>query len=60
MEARCEPANIGSARVMEKKGMSYEGTIREQMYVKDRYVDLKLYSILKREFDGAQNQGFAG
>jgi ribosomal-protein-alanine N-acetyltransferase len=46
------PANIGSARVMEKAGMTYEGTIREQVYVKGSLTDLKMYSILRREWRG--------
>jgi ribosomal-protein-alanine N-acetyltransferase len=52
IEARCVPANIGSARVMEKAGMTYEGTIREQVYVKGSFDDLKMYSILRREWQG--------
>ena len=52
IEARCEVPNIGSARVMEKIGMSYEGLLREQMFVKGRYRDLKMYSILRREWEG--------
>ncbi len=50
IEARCVPPNIGSARVMEKAGMTYEGTIREQVYVKGSFDDLKMYSILRREW----------
>lgn len=54
IEARCEVDNIASARVMEKIGMSYEGILREQMFVKGSYRDLKMYAILKREWDGAE------
>lgn len=50
IEARCIPTNIGSARVMEKAGMTYEGTIREQIFVKGSFDDLRLYSILRREW----------
>jgi ribosomal-protein-alanine N-acetyltransferase len=50
IEARCIPANIGSARVMEKAGMTYEGTLREQFYAKGSFVDLKMYSILWHEW----------
>jgi len=52
IEARCVPENVASARVMEKAGMTYEGILREQMFVKGKYDDLKMYSMLKREFDG--------
>jgi ribosomal-protein-alanine N-acetyltransferase len=49
IEARCLTENIASARVMEKVGMTFEGVIREQMYVKGAYRDLRLYSVLRRE-----------
>ncbi|MEG4217409.1 GNAT family protein [Microcoleus sp. Pol14C6] len=48
--ARCEVSNIASARVMEKVGMQLEGILRQHLFVKDRYWDLKLYSILREEF----------
>ncbi len=51
IQARCFVANIGSERVMEKVGMTFEGIIRKGMLVKGRHEDLKLYSILKEEFE---------
>jgi ribosomal-protein-alanine N-acetyltransferase len=53
IEARCLTYNIGSARVMEKAGMTYEGTIREQVFYKGSFDDLKIYSILRREWMAA-------
>ena len=50
IQAMCIPENIGSYRVMEKVGMKYEGLIREYMYIKGKFQDLKLYSILRREY----------
>lgn len=50
IQARCYLANTASARVMEKVGMTFEGIIREQLYEKGAFRDLKLYSILRREF----------
>lgn len=47
---RCEVHNIASARVMEKVGMQMEGILRQHLFVKDRYWDLKIYSILREEF----------
>ncbi|MRR09602.1 N-acetyltransferase [bacterium] len=52
IEARCMPENIASERVMQKCGMRYEGTMRQTMMVKGRYVDLKLYAILCGEWKG--------
>ncbi len=50
IEARCVIENIASARVMEKVGMKYEGILRQCMFIKGKYRDLKIYSILKDEF----------
>ena len=47
---RCEVHNIASARVMEKVGMQLEGILRQQLFVKGKYWDLKIYSILREEF----------
>jgi ribosomal-protein-alanine N-acetyltransferase len=51
IEARCLLDNIGSARVMEKAGMRYEGILRQHMYAKSAYHDLKMYSILRQEWN---------
>ncbi|WNB91665.1 GNAT family protein [Bacillus sp. NEB1478] len=50
IQARCFLENIGSERVMEKSGMSFEGIIRKGMFSKEKHHDLKMYSILKEEF----------
>ena len=50
IEARCVIENIASARVMEKVGMKYEGILRKCIFMKGKYQDLKIYSILKEEF----------
>jgi [ribosomal protein S5]-alanine N-acetyltransferase len=50
VEARCIAENTASARVMEKAGMTYEGTLREREFIKGAYRDIKLYSILRREY----------
>lgn len=46
IEARCDPQNIASARVMEKCGMEYEGTLRGQMQVKGAPCDMKMYAVV--------------
>jgi len=50
IQARCFVENIGSSRVMEKSGMTFEGIIRKGMFVKGKHQDLKMYSILREEF----------
>lgn len=50
--ARCFVGNAASERVMQKAGMTYEGTQRQHVFIKDAYRDLKVYSILRDEFRG--------
>jgi ribosomal-protein-alanine N-acetyltransferase len=52
IEARCTAENVASARVMEKAGMVYEGTLRQREVIKGAYRDVKVYAILRREFRG--------
>ncbi len=51
IQAVCNVENIASARVMEKVGMTYEGTLREYTFSKGHYSNLKMYSILRKEWD---------
>jgi len=50
IQAKCFEENVPSARVMEKIGMSFEGIMRKEMFVKGKHQDLKLYSILKEDY----------
>lgn len=50
--ATCRPDNIGSAKVMQKIGMVYEGYLREHMWHKGGWHDSCLYSILEHEYKG--------
>lgn len=49
IEARCIAENSASARVMQKAGMSYEGTLRQRERIKGEYRDMEMYSILRGE-----------
>ena len=49
IQARCVAENTASARVMEKVGMTYEGTLRASEYIKGAFRDMRIYSILRRE-----------
>ncbi len=42
--------NDASGRVLQKVGMTYEGRMREHYVRFDRFVDLELYGMLKRDF----------
>ena len=49
IEGTCMLENIASARVMEKLGMEFEGVLRQHSFAKNRFHDLKLYSILRND-----------
>jgi len=48
--ASCDTRNIGSAKVLEKTGMTLEGRMREDLIIKDGWRDSFLYSILEHEW----------
>ncbi len=50
LEAICDTPNIGSSRVMEKSGMTFEGVLRQHDRIKGTFRDIKMYSILRQEF----------
>lgn len=52
IEARCIAENAASARVLEKAGMLYEGTLRKRELIKGEHRDIKVYSVLRSELRG--------
>lgn len=50
IQARCFVENQGSERVMEKVGMSFEGIMRNAMYAKGEFHDLKMYAIVSGDY----------
>jgi ribosomal-protein-alanine N-acetyltransferase len=48
--ARYMEGNIPSRRVMEKVGMSFEGTFRRAVYIKGDYRTVSACAILREEF----------
>lgn len=50
IEAQFECDNPASGRVMEHVGMRREGTLKERLYNKSRFVDVELYAILREEW----------
>jgi [ribosomal protein S5]-alanine N-acetyltransferase len=51
IQARTFKENIGSQKVLEKVGMTFEGTLRKSMFLKGKYQDINIYSILNEEYD---------
>ena len=46
-----ETGNPASGAVMRKCGMAKEGTLRQRLFNKGKYVDVDMYSILRGDFD---------
>lgn len=55
IEARCNYNNPGSYRVMEKLGMQFEGVLRKQLKIKGQFIDQRMYSILKSDYESSLN-----
>lgn len=49
IEAEANEENIGSQRVLEKAGFSYEGMHRDKIWEKGRFVSLKVYGLLETD-----------
>lgn len=57
VEAQHETDNPASGAVMRHAGMRREGTLRQRVYNKGRYVDVELYAILRTDYEAAGRQG---
>ncbi len=50
MELRCDPRNAGSRAIAKKLGFTFEGTLREYIFIKGKgYLDESIYSLLKSD-----------
>ena len=47
---KCHSQNVASAKVMEKLQMTYEGTLREHVWLRDSYRSSRIYGILDTEY----------
>lgn len=50
IEALVEPGNIPSCKLLGKIGFCEEGLLRDYQYNKEKFTDLTMYSLLKREY----------
>jgi ribosomal-protein-alanine N-acetyltransferase len=57
IEAQHECDNPASGKVMEHVGMLREGTLRQRLYNKSRFVDVELYAILRDEWRKIHGNG---
>jgi ribosomal-protein-alanine N-acetyltransferase len=51
IEGKCESNNIASEKMLKKLGMTYEGTLRNEVIIKDIPRDAKVYSVLVEEYN---------
>ena len=55
IEALCIAEHAASAKVMEKAGMQYEGTLRQWTIIKNAVQDMKIYSIIRDDYERTNN-----
>jgi ribosomal-protein-alanine N-acetyltransferase len=57
VQAHCFAANMASYRVLEKLGLSFEGTHRSALFHRDRFWDLKMFAALRDEWNTQRQSG---
>jgi RimJ/RimL family protein N-acetyltransferase len=55
--ATCDPRNLGSAGVIRRLGMAYEGRLRHTLLIRDGWRDSDVYSILEDEWRAQDGGG---
>jgi len=55
IEAQHETSNPASGKVMQHAHMQHEGTLRQRVYNKGRFVDVELYAILRKDYLAASS-----
>jgi len=50
IQAKCTPDNYASERVMQKLGMSYEGTLKQFWINKGIFMDAKIYALTANDY----------
>jgi len=55
VEALVHPANLPSRRLLERLGMTLEGTLREAVSLRGVPTDHAMYSLLRKEWEDAQH-----
>jgi [ribosomal protein S5]-alanine N-acetyltransferase len=51
IQARCKAVNRASIRVLEKLGMTFEGSLRSSLFHRGRFWDLAYFSVLRGEWE---------
>jgi RimJ/RimL family protein N-acetyltransferase len=53
VEATCDPRNSASAAVLKKIGMTYEGTLRRTVLIREGWRDSAMHSLIRSEWQTA-------
>ncbi|SFU50924.1 GNAT family N-acetyltransferase [Pseudoduganella namucuonensis] len=53
LELLTAPANRGSVRIAQKCGFTEDGTLRQAFFINGRYQDVRIYSLLRPEWERA-------
>jgi ribosomal-protein-alanine N-acetyltransferase len=56
VQAHCMAPNVSSARVLEKAGLTYEGTLRSAILRRGRFWDIRMYAILRNEWQAGRGK----
>ena len=51
---KCDELNLASARMMERCGLKYEGTIREHVWLRDHWRSTRYYGMLAEEYSARE------
>jgi RimJ/RimL family protein N-acetyltransferase len=57
---KCHTQNLASAKVMEKLGMTYEGTLREHVWLRDHFRSSRIYGMLQDEYRATASLATSG
>ncbi|KOS67761.1 GNAT family acetyltransferase [Lysinibacillus contaminans] len=49
IEAKVEPANVNSIKVLQKLNFTFEGTLRQYEKSRGNFIDINMYSLLKTD-----------
>ena len=60
VEATCDPRNIASGRIIRSIGMTWEGTLRANVLIRDGWRDSDVFGILDTEWRGLDRQSVVG
>jgi len=55
--AKCDELNLASSRVLEKAGLTYEGTLREHVWLRDHWRSTRYYGMLATEYSAKAGSG---